>query len=235
MRTRVATLLLAAADAATLFGLRPDPSLAGRLAAPHAWLRTAGTDGAAAELAGAALWCVAAWLAIGLLGAAAGPLPGATGRAADALARVLLPRVLYRLVAGATGVGIVLTPVVAGAATPPPGPSRTAPAWPVDNALPAPTWPSTAPRTVPPESQADSHPVVTDHRMRPAAVLVHPGDTLWGIAAGQAGAAQSSARLARTWPRWYAANRAVIGADPDHIVPGQVLHAPTEDRPGGTP
>ena len=36
-----------------------------------------------------------------------------------------------------------------------------------------------------------------------------------------------AAAIAREWPRWYAANRAVIGADPDLIVIGQVLTPPS--------
>jgi hypothetical protein len=52
----------------------------------------------------------------------------------------------------------------------------------------------------------------------PGAVVVAPGDTLWGIGG-------------RAWPRWYAANRATIGRDPDLILPGQRLAPP----PGGRP
>ena len=43
--------------------------------------------------------------------------------------------------------------------------------------------------------------------------LVRPGDTLSGIAA----------RHGTSWQRLYAANKAVIGGDPDVIVPGQRL------------
>jgi nucleoid-associated protein YgaU len=52
----------------------------------------------------------------------------------------------------------------------------------------------------------------------PGAVVVAPGDTLWGIGG-------------RAWPRWYAANRTTIGRDPDLILPGQRLAPP----PGGRP
>ena len=34
------------------------------------------------------------------------------------------------------------------------------------------------------------------------------------------------AEVAKAWPRWYAANRAVIGSDPDVLRPGQVLRIP---------
>ncbi|MDQ1711537.1 MAG: hypothetical protein QOE45_987 [Frankiaceae bacterium] len=58
---------------------------------------------------------------------------------------------------------------------------------------------------------------------RPAAtggghvVVVRPGDTLWDLAGAD-------------WPRWYAANRSVVGPDPGLIHPGQRLVPP-----GGVP
>jgi nucleoid-associated protein YgaU len=231
MKDCVSAPVVVAADAAAVVALRPDAQLLGRVAAPHAWVADVGVDRAAAQLASATLWCAAVWVAIGVLSATAGALPGAVGRAADALARVLLPRMLYRVIAGATGVGLVLSPMVAGAATSPSArPSSAVPAWPTDNTLPAPTWPSVAPHV--------AKPAPRPHRATgPASsesVTVRPGDTLWSIAAAHTDR-RASARVARTWPRWYAANRAVIGADPNHIVPGQVLHTPTEHRPGGTP
>jgi nucleoid-associated protein YgaU len=48
--------------------------------------------------------------------------------------------------------------------------------------------------------------------------VVVAGDTLWGIAGAD-------------WPRWYAANRALVGPDPDLIRPGQRLAPPA----GGPP
>jgi len=60
----------------------------------------------------------------------------------------------------------------------------------------------------------------TDH------VVVRPGDTLWGIAARHLGPGADEADVAAAWPRWHAANRAVIGQRPDLILPGQVLRLP---------
>jgi len=57
--------------------------------------------------------------------------------------------------------------------------------------------------------------------------VVRRGDALWNIAARHLGPHASAAEIARAWPRWYAANRAVIGIDPGVILPGQVLYAPT--------
>jgi resuscitation-promoting factor RpfA len=56
--------------------------------------------------------------------------------------------------------------------------------------------------------------------------VVRAGDSLWRIAAQRLGGHASSAEIAAAWPRWYAANRPVIGADPDLITPGEHLHAP---------
>lgn len=57
-------------------------------------------------------------------------------------------------------------------------------------------------------------------------VVVRSGDTLWSIAARNLPAGSTRAAVAAAWPRWYAANRAVIGSDPDHLRPGQRLVAP---------
>lgn len=60
------------------------------------------------------------------------------------------------------------------------------------------------------------------------AVTVATGDTLWDIAAAHLPAGAGVAEIAAAWPRWYEANRDVIGADPDLLVPGQQLVAPAE-------
>lgn len=61
------------------------------------------------------------------------------------------------------------------------------------------------------------------------AVTVRPGDSLWSITAAHLPADAVVADVAAAWPRWYEANRAVIGPDPDLIHPGQVLHPPAPD------
>jgi hypothetical protein len=66
----------------------------------------------------------------------------------------------------------------------------------------------------------------------PRLAIVRPGDTLWQIAARHLGPAATDARIAADWPRWYAANRSVIGDDPGLITPGTVLHAPAGMREG---
>ncbi|WP_195849317.1 LysM peptidoglycan-binding domain-containing protein [Arthrobacter sp. AQ5-05] len=58
-------------------------------------------------------------------------------------------------------------------------------------------------------------------------VVVQKGDSLWSIVATTLGPYATDVEVALTWPQWYRANRAVIGEDPNHILPGQILHAPT--------
>jgi nucleoid-associated protein YgaU len=67
-----------------------------------------------------------------------------------------------------------------------------------------------------------------DAGARPRSALVRPGDCLWLIAARRLGPQASAAEVAGEWPRWYAMNRQLIGADPDLIRPGQVLVAPSD-------
>ena len=57
-------------------------------------------------------------------------------------------------------------------------------------------------------------------------VTVQAGDTLWDIAARHLGPGVSDLDIALQWPRWYEANRGVIGQDPDALLPGQILQPP---------
>jgi nucleoid-associated protein YgaU len=57
-------------------------------------------------------------------------------------------------------------------------------------------------------------------------IVVRRGDTLWDITARHLGPDAGAGEVAAAWPRWYAANRAVIGADPDLLRPGQVQTPP---------
>jgi nucleoid-associated protein YgaU len=57
-------------------------------------------------------------------------------------------------------------------------------------------------------------------------VIVRSGDTLWSIAARHLGPDAPVAEIAAQWPRWFDANREVIGNDPDLILPGQQLRPP---------
>jgi hypothetical protein len=60
-------------------------------------------------------------------------------------------------------------------------------------------------------------------------VRVQPGDSLWSLAAGDLPPGSPDALVATRWRSIYAANRALIGPDPDVIVPGQRLRLPGKD------
>jgi len=60
--------------------------------------------------------------------------------------------------------------------------------------------------------------------------VVRPGDTLWDLGAASLPADASDADITRRWRRIHAENAAVIGADPDLIHPGTVLHLPQHGR-----
>ncbi|MEU0095759.1 hypothetical protein [Kribbella sp. NPDC006257] len=64
------------------------------------------------------------------------------------------------------------------------------------------------------------------HRLRTATHVVRHGDTLWGLAAAELGPDATDFAIAARWPHWYAANRTLIGPNPDLLHPGQVLHIP---------
>jgi len=57
-------------------------------------------------------------------------------------------------------------------------------------------------------------------------VVVHRGDTLWSIAAAHLGPHADAQAIAAEWPRWYAANRQVIGDNPDLLFIGTRLRMP---------
>lgn len=60
-------------------------------------------------------------------------------------------------------------------------------------------------------------------------VVVEPGDSLWRLSADQLrseGRPAADADVDRAWRALWAANAAVVGAQPDLIEPGQVLELP---------
>jgi len=68
-------------------------------------------------------------------------------------------------------------------------------------------------------------PVVQDPRV----IVVRPGDSLWTIAGRDLGPGASDAEVTARWQALYAANRRVIGPDPDLIEPGLRLLQPGKD------
>ena len=106
-------------------------------------------------------------------------------------------------------------------------PSASAPA----DAGSSPGWRPSAPTVRPGldprfHAPAARQPAGTDGGAQPRQVVVVRGDTLWSIAARALGPEATPAQIAAEWPRWYAANRDVIGPNPDIIRPGEILTAP---------
>lgn len=156
----------------------------------------------------AAYACVA-WLAGSVVLGVAATAPGLLGRLSSAAAAAVTPAVLRRAVATAVGVALVGAPAGAAVAHPSgPVPHISVPVLDRVPTLPA--------------------PVATPSPPRPArtAVVVRAGDSLWRIAARRLGPAATPGRVARDWPRWYAANRTVIGPDPDLLRIGERLEPP---------
>jgi Tfp pilus assembly protein FimV len=157
-----------------------------------------------------AWWALVSAVALGCVvtGRATGAVAGWADRTSPLAVRRLVALALGATLAGATGA----LPATAATHTPTP-PDRSAAAA-LDGDRPS----------APPPSPTKPHP--------PAHVTVHPGDSLWGIAANEEqrrlGRSPQAGEVARAWPRWYVANRDVVGADPDVIRPGQRLTAPRD-------
>jgi nucleoid-associated protein YgaU len=172
----------------------------------------AGTCAGIAALLGAALL-------LSTLLVLAGRLPGQAGAAAALLAQRCLPAALRAALVTALSVGAAATPALTGAAHADSGPTVPAPGLDLDR-----------PGASTPTPTAEVVAAVTSHV--PAAkvtdtVVVRPGDSLWRIAAAHLTDA-APAEVAAAWPRWWQANRPVIGDDPDLIHPGQRLVAPSD-------
>ncbi len=119
-----------------------------------------------------------------------------------------------------TGPAPPATATATAGPTAPTGPTATTGPSPSPGFLPtAPRPPAATPPQLGPLAATPREPGTVDH-------VVRRGDTLWDIAARHLGPRASVEQVAREWPRWHAANRAVIGPDPDHIEPGQRLIAP---------
>jgi resuscitation-promoting factor RpfA len=107
------------------------------------------------------------------------------------------------------------------------GRSGPAPALPLDRpAGPFIALPPTPPSIVTPTAPAAIVAGVPHREAPREGYVVRRGDALWNIAARHLGPAASATDIAREWPRWYAANRSVIGPDPNLLRPGELLSPP---------
>ena len=162
-------------------------------------------------------FCLCAfWLTVGIASSALAQLPGWVGRLCDPVSVRLAPRLVRHLTA--ITIGSVIATLAPGAqrALADAGAATCLAVVSLDRPT-APPLPCT--------TRASQRPPSID---RPAEVTVARGDTLWAIAQSRLGASATNRQVAREWPRWYATNRAVIGANPDLIIPGQRLHAPQD-------
>lgn len=168
--------------------------------------------------AGWLAWGLTLYLAMGTAVAAAGHL-SRTSRPLGRLAPTGVRRCV-EVAVGATAAAVCLAPAAAYAGPPSPTPAVTA--SPLD-------WPGLA--------SAPTHPVRTAAPAVPATpathagpLVVRPGDSLWSLTERELGPQATPAQVAAAWPRLYAANRRVIGPDPDLIHPGLRLVRPTRQE-----
>jgi hypothetical protein len=102
---------------------------------------------------------------------------------------------------------------------------------PKDNAAPPstvePGWQPAAPVVSPGLLAAPASRSVSSAGTGAASVTVLSGDTLWDIAASAMGPGATDVEVALEWPRWFEANRAIIGQNPDVLLPGQILQPPS--------
>lgn len=178
-------------------------------------------------------WALAGWLVLVLLVVAASRVPGWSGRCAGAVAARVAPRAVRRLAEVALGV-TVATGAVAAPQAFADGPQPLRLPLSLDWPGPAPAggagldWPGAAPTSGTPRLDWPGAAAPAPVRpSAPAAVVVRPGDTLWGIAADHLPTGAGPAAIAQAWPAWWSANRAAIGSDPDLIHPGTPLVPPT--------
>lgn len=182
---------------------------------------------------------IIAWWGLSLVAALACAVLQRTGntRAAEFAGR-LSPAFMRRLALMAVGLQLLGTPLANAAAGAEEDPGR----HPVTAAVSV-SWTPTAaeqacgtatPQWRPTAPAVDPGPLVAGPvrsvRQPPGTdageVTVVVGDSLWLIAARAIGPTASEIETARLWPRWYEANRGVIGEHPDVLLPGQVLRPP---------
>ena len=107
-------------------------------------------------------------------------------------------------------------PTQPATAEPPPGQAAPSSSDPPTSGSAAPLSPATGQGTAAPGRAT-------------TAVVVRPGDSLWAIARRDLQAAGASATVrdvAAAWPLWWAANRQLVGEDPDLLRPGSHLTPP---------
>jgi len=128
-----------------------------------------------------------------------------------------LPAAYRRLILSACGVALAAGSAAPALATPGPVPVPA-----VTHAAAATGAPATPSVAGPAPMRAPLR--LPEQAARP--ITVAPGDSLWRIAEDRLPPGAPVGTIDHTWRRLYEANAAVIGADPDHIEPGQRLLPP---------
>ena len=203
----------------------------------------AAVDELVTAISAAAALVLLVWVALGLLVSVLAVIPGPWGAASRHLQDYIASTAIRRWAALLLGAAIASTIAPAGAAATLPTSTISAPApeWVAlgerslpsfeanEPPAPAPTWTPAPTRALPPVT-------LTTQRQEPSAaepgaheITVRRGDTLWDLAAAHLPAEAPDAEIAAAWQQWYAENRAVIGPDPDLILPGQILTAPARE------
>jgi len=197
---------------------------------------------------------VAAWLLGGVVLELAAHVPGRCGRAADRWSRRVTPALAQRAAGFVLGIGVgVVGGPAQAVATGAPTTASVSAAHAAGERAPNPGFrAATTPATAPAEAASTAaEPVAPGFtpappRVRPQAdpgllgarvahrdadeVVVHRGDSLWSIAARHLGPDASAAEIDRSWRQWFSLNRDRVGADPDLILPGQILRVPGPDQ-----
>jgi hypothetical protein len=183
---------------------------------------------------------IVGWWLVGIVCAVVGAVLQSAGHTRLAAASFACsPAFMKRLATAVFGLNLLAVPVVANAAPPVSGrdnvsqsaslqSSSVSPYFSLalassgESQSVSPWWKPAAPPASPgliarPISQTDEESIF---------VTVSAGDTLWDIAAKDLGKRATDTEIAAHWPKWYSANKDVIGPDPAVLLPGQVLQAP---------
>lgn len=184
------------------------------------------------------LLLVSWWVLSALIAFVAAVLEHAGSRRAAAITGSFTPRYMRRLALAALGLQLVTAPLAnadpsPGSAWTPSEGTSVSVAWRAEQSdgkliQPLnPRWQPSKPAVDP--GPLAGTPLRAVHQVpgtNTAPVAVVDGDSLWTIVASHLGPLASEVDIAQEWPRWYQANRAVIGENPDVLKPGQLLTPP---------
>ncbi len=165
---------------------------------------------AVAEIVAASGGC---WLAVGTLCIVLAEAPWG-GSGVRLVARRFVPRCWRAAILAAVGTGLLTGPALASATSAVLAPGDPPPHQPRNGAL----------------AVLDGLPLpdrASGGWRNRSTVVVARGDCLWTLAAKDLPSTASDASIARHVERWYRANADVIGPDPDLLLPGARLHAPS--------